>query len=448
MNATSTPSRARAEPTGAHAAADRASTGVEGLDEILGGGLTRNRVYLLEGTPGTGKTTFALQFLLEGVAARRARPLHHAVRDRRRSSRAVVALARLVARRHRRLRAGRRGEPRSGRRAVDPLPVRGRARRDDPQRHSRRSSASSRCGSSSTASPRCACSRRTRCATGARSSRSSSSSSSRSCTVLLLDDKTSEPGDLQLHSISHGVISLEQAIAASTAPSAGACASSRCAARSSSGGYHDFIIDTGRVARLPAPGRVRATARRSSSEQVGTGSSELDPLLGGGLTRGTSTLLHRPVGRRQVDDRRPLHARRRWSAASARRYFLFDEGLSTLLLRSRRLGMDVAAVRRERASCTSRQIDPAELSPGEFASLVVEAVEAGRRRVRRHRQPERATCSAMPEADASCSSSMHELLTFLNQRAVTTMLIVGQHGSWSATMRTDDRPQLPRRRGR
>ena len=66
MNVTSTPSRTRAGPTGAHAAADRASTGVEGLDEILGGGLTRSRVYLLEGTPGTGKTTFALRFLIEG----------------------------------------------------------------------------------------------------------------------------------------------------------------------------------------------------------------------------------------------------------------------------------------------------------------------------------------------------------------------------------------------
>ena len=71
MNATSTPSHARAERGVAHAAAPRASTGVEGLDEILGGGLTRNRVYLLEGTPGTGKTTFALRFLLEG--ARRGR---------------------------------------------------------------------------------------------------------------------------------------------------------------------------------------------------------------------------------------------------------------------------------------------------------------------------------------------------------------------------------------
>ena len=67
MKATSTAAGAGAAGTGAPVARDRASTGVDGLDEILGGGLTRNRVYLIEGTPGTGKTTFALRFLIEGA---------------------------------------------------------------------------------------------------------------------------------------------------------------------------------------------------------------------------------------------------------------------------------------------------------------------------------------------------------------------------------------------
>ena len=119
---------------GAAATGDRASTGVDGLDHILGGGLSRNRLYLLEGTPGTGKTTFALRFLMEGASARRARPLHHALGNRR-GARGGSRIAWLVARQHRRVRAGQRERRRSRRRAVDPLSVGGRARRDDPHAH-------------------------------------------------------------------------------------------------------------------------------------------------------------------------------------------------------------------------------------------------------------------------------------------------------------------------
>ena len=79
----------------------RVATGIEGLDNILGGGFTPDRLYLIEGDPGSGKTTLALQFLLEGARARRARAVRHALGDHARSSRAVGRVARLVAGRHR-----------------------------------------------------------------------------------------------------------------------------------------------------------------------------------------------------------------------------------------------------------------------------------------------------------------------------------------------------------
>jgi RecA-superfamily ATPases implicated in signal transduction len=212
------------------AADSRASTGVDGLDEILGGGLTRNRVYLLEGTPGTGKTTFALRFLMAG-AARGERGLYVTLSETAEELKAVVdshgwsldgidvfELADENAR-----------DPQAEQSVLYPSEVelgetiraltarieRGvparvvfdslsemRLLAQDPLRYRRQVLALKQFFAT------------------------------RSCTVLLIDDKTSEPGDLQLHSISHGVISLEQAIQEFGTERA-ACASSRCAARSS-----------------------------------------------------------------------------------------------------------------------------------------------------------------------------------------------------------------------
>ena len=192
----------------------------------------------------------------------------------------------------------------------------------------------------------------------------------RSCTVLLLDDKTSEPGDLQLHSISHGVISLEQAIQQFGTESR-RLRVVKMRGQKFQGGLHDFILDTGRVAVFP---RLVASRHRSpvDHDQVGTGSIELDLMLGGGLTRGTSTLLLGPsgVGKTTTAVHCMHAALKRGERAT---YYLFDEGMSTLLLRSRMLGMDIEPFVASGA-CHVVQIDPAELSPGEFASLVVDAV--------------------------------------------------------------------------
>ena len=124
----------------------RIQTGITGLDEILGGGLTADRLYLLEGTPGTGKTT-----LVAAVPARRASPgarraLYVTLSETRRRAAGGGRHARLVARRHRALRARQRARPRPRQRAVDPAPVRGRARRDRPRGHRARRRARARPG--------------------------------------------------------------------------------------------------------------------------------------------------------------------------------------------------------------------------------------------------------------------------------------------------------------
>jgi circadian clock protein KaiC len=241
--------------------------------------------------------------------------------------------------------------------------------------------------------------------------------------VVLLDDQTSEPGDLQLHSISHGVISLEQAIQQFGTESR-RLRVVKMRGQKFQGGLHDFILDTGRVAVFP---RLVASRHRApvGHDQVGTGSTQLDQMLGGGLTRGTSTLLLGPsgVGKTTTAVHCMHAALQRGERAT---YYLFDEGLSTLLLRSRMLRMDIEPFVASGA-CNVVQIDPAELSPGEFASLVVDAVDKGGSSFVAI-DSLNAYLQAMP-GQTFLLLHMHELLTFLNHRAVTTLLIVGQHGS-------------------
>ena len=254
--------------------------------------------------------------------------------------------------------------------------------------------------------------------------------SARECTVLLLDDKTSEPGDLQLHSLSHGVISLEQAIQEFGTESR-RLRVVKMRGHKFQGGLHDFILDTGRVAVFP---RLVASQHRTPlvHEQVSTGSPRLDEMLGGGLSRGTSTLLLGPSGVGKTTT--AVHCMHAALARGERAtYYLFDEGLSSLLLRSKLLGMDIAPYV-ESGACRVVQVDPAELSTGEFASLVVGAVkDDGASFVAIDSL--NAYLQAMP-GQSFLLLHMHELLTFLNHRAVTTMLIVGQHGSLG-DVRTD-----------
>ena len=409
-------------------AAALASTGVDGLDAILGGGLTRDRIYLLEGTPGTGKTTFGLRFLIAG-AERGERGLYVTLSETAEELNAVVRshhwsldgidVFELVDETAR--------DPEAEQSILYPSEVElgetirnltARVDHDPPMRVVFDSLSELRLLARDPLRYR------------RQVLALKQFFAARACTVLLVDDKTSDPGDLQLHSISHGVISLEQAIQ-DYGTETRRLRVVKMRGQKFQGGLHDFTLDTGRIAVFP---RLVASRHRAEvvHEQVGSGSAELDQMLGGGLTRGTSTLLIGPsgVGKTTTAVCCMHAALQRGERAT---YYLFDEGLSTLLLRSKLLHMDIEPFVRSGA-CRIAQIDPAELSPGEFASMVVAAVKDGESSFVVI-DSLNAYLQAMP-GQTFLLLHMHELLTFLNHRSVTTMLVVGEHGS-VGDMRTD-----------
>lgn len=409
--------RGRDEPAGGA----RVSTGVAGLDAILGGGLTSHRVYLLEGTPGTGKTTFALRFLLEGVA-QGERGLYITLSESSVELRAVVASH---------------GWSLDG---IDVFELLDEAGRDPDAEQSIlypsevelgetigkitaqiEQSAPSRIVFDSLSEMRLLAQDPLRYRRQVLALKQFFST--RSCTVLLVDDKTSAPGDLQLHSICHGVISLEQCVEEYGTESR-RLRVIKMRGQKYQGGKHDFLLDTGRVAVFP---RLVASQHRPmhSQEQVSTGTATLDTILGGGLTRGTSTLLIGPTG---VGKTTTAVSCMRAALLRGERtvLYLFDEGLPTLLLRSRKLGLDLDPFLAT-GQCRIASVDPAELSTGEFSSLLIDAVKR-----------DGASFVAIDSLNAYLQAMpgrsflmlhMHELLTFLNHQGVTTMLVVGQHGA-------------------
>ena len=398
----------------------RVSLGVSGLDDILGGGVTGDRVYLIEGTPGTGKTTLSLQFLLEGVK-RGETGLYITLSETKAELNAVAAthgwsldeisLFELV---------NETGlNPESEQTILHPSDIElGETTREvmkqvDELRPSR-------VVFDSLSEMRLLAQNPLRYRRQILALKQFFSS--RQCTVLMLDDRTSDPSDLQLHSIAHGVISLEQS------PRDFGAERRRVRIVKMRGlkfraGYHDFILDKGGLSVFP---RLVASEHQLdfSDEFNSTGSKELDALLGGGLTPGTNTLLIGPsgVGKTTTAVRCMLAALDRGAKAT---YYLFDEGLKTLLKRSLALGMDLRPHIKSGA-LNIQQVDPAELSPGEFSS---------RARVEVEKKGSRFLCidslnaylQSMP-GEQYLLLQMHEMLSYLNQSGVTTLLILGQHG--------------------
>lgn len=399
---------------------ERVSTGVGGLDSILGGGLTPSRMYLLEGSPGTGKTTFALRFLMSGTQ-RDESGLYITLSETASELRAVadshrwsmtgidvfelvdsIALAPEIEQSILHPSEVELGETIKAvtqeierinptRVVFDSLSEM-RLLAQDPLRYRRQILALKHFFSG------------------------------RECTVLLLDDKTSDPTDLQLHSISHGVINLDHV------PQLFGAERRRLRVVKMrgikfEGGYHDFSLDTGKVEVFP---RLKAAAHHADfdSRPETTGSAELDETLGGGLVRGTNTLLLGPagVGKTSTAVRCMVAALARGQRAV---YYLFDEGLATLLIRSRDLGMDLEPYL-DSGLLTVEQIDPASLSPGEFAFKVMTAVKEGGASFMAI-DSLNAYLLAMPE-QSFLLLHMHELISFLNQQGVITLLVVGQHG--------------------
>jgi circadian clock protein KaiC len=397
-----------------------ASTGITGLDDILGGGLTPERLYLVEGTPGTGKTTLGLGFLLAGARAGET-GLYLTLAE-------TAVELHAVAKTH-----GWWLDPIT---VFEMVPADGLA--DDQEQtllHPSEVELGETIRAIMAKVDEC---RPTRVVIDSLSElRLLAQSairyrrqilalkhffSTRACTVLVLDDKSAAGSDLQLHSIAHGVVALEQILSGFGAQRRRLHVVKMRGMRFR-GGYHDFQIERGGLQVYP---RLVAAEHGAgyADDAVSTGLPALDALLGGGLVPGTATLLSGPagVGKTTTTIQCMVAALQRGEKAH---YFLFDERLPTLLKRSSTLGMDLQPFI-DNGQLTIRAIDPAELSPGEFAGAVQVAVEEeGARFI--VIDSLNAYLQSMPN-EQFLVLQMHELLSYLGQFGVVTMLILGMHG--------------------
>lgn len=399
----------------------RVSTGSRGLDDILGGGLDASRTYLIEGQPGTGKTTIAIQFLLAG-RDRGERVLYVTMSETQRE-------LLLVAERH--------GWSLDG---VDIFELSAADGVLDPEMELTVLSPAETELSETTQQilDKVSAIGATRVVIDSLSELRLLAQNSlryrrqvlalkhyfakRECTVLLLDDLTSRDADLQLHSISHGVILLEQ-LAIDYGSQRRRLRVEKMRGIDFRGGFHDFTIRKGGLEIYP-----RLVASEHHTDFVGSftpsGNADLDRLLGGGLERGTNALLigAAGVGKSSVALTYVVTAAARGEKAV---FFAFDEGRGTLEARAKTIGLDIQKPVNEKL-LRFRQIDPAEMSPGEFAALVREAVERDKARIVVI-DSLNGYLNAMPDG-RFLILQMHELLSYLGQQGVLTILVLAQHG--------------------
>ncbi len=402
--------------------AGKARTGIEGLDDILSGGLSRGHVFLLEGEPGAGKTTVALQFLLEG-AARGERGLYITLSETESELREgaashgwtlgpeieVFELAppeSLMNEEHKQsLLYSSDLELSETTQAIFAAVARSK-----PQRVVLDSLSEIRLLAQSSLRYR-----RQILAIKYYFARSGT-------TVLLLDDLTADALDKTVHSVVHGVVRLEQ-----LAPAYGAerrrLRIVKYRGQRYRGGFHDFTIATGGVNVFPrlvsAEHRSRIDRRRVTSDVQG-----IDDLLGGGIDGGSSTLILGPAGtgKSLIAILFILAAVKRGEKAAM---FVFDEELGLLFARLKPIGIDLEQLVAE-GSLHIEQVDAAELSPGEFAHRVRMRVDSDDIKtvlidsINGYQ-------AAMPE-ESALILHMHELLQYLNRRGAATFMTVAQHG--------------------
>jgi circadian clock protein KaiC len=405
-----------------------ARTGVDGLDDVLAGGLTRNRLFLIEGVPGSGKTTLALQYLMAGVAdgecvlyvtlSETEAELHAAAASHGWSLEGLHILelmpseaelepdqqntmfhpseVELAATTRRVLDEIDRLKP--SRIVLDSLSEL-RLLAGGPLRYRRQILALKQ------------------------------SFTTRQCTVVLLDDMTSTDQDLQMQSIVHGVIRLEQ-----LAPEYGGERRRLRVVKyrgvAFRGGLHDYVIRRGGLEVFPR--LVAAEHRQTASRSIlQSGIPQLDSLLGGGLDAGSSTLLVGAPGTGKTTLSASFVA-----AAAARgeraAIFMFDESPQTLVDRCESLQVPLKKALTA-GLVTIQQVDPAELTPGEFTYDIRKAVAAGAKLI--VIDSLNGYLNSMPE-ERYLTIQLHELLSYLGQLGVATIMIGAQHGVIGTQMKS------------
>jgi circadian clock protein KaiC len=402
-------------------AQERAATGIEGLDEVLEGGLTRSRIYLVQGSPGSGKTTLALQFLLQG-AARGENTLYltlsettdelNAVADSHGWSLDGVEIHELESARGMM-------EPEQEYTVFHPAEVElgetirmiwGLVESLQPARVAIDSLSELRLIALNPLRYRRQILALKQFFKG------------RNCTVLLLDDAGEGSPDMHLASIAHGVIALDHR-AGDYGPVRRRLIVEKMRGQSYAEGYHDFAIRHGGIRVYP---RLVAqdAARAKRGETLASGIEELDALTGGGLEMGSSVLFLGPsgAGKSVLATQYTLAAVQRGLRAAA---YLFEESVDGFLNRAHLLSLDLDEEVDDR-HLTIERVVPAMLSADEFTSRVRRAVEEDGARVVLI-DSMTALFSSMPN-DAALLMRTHELLTYLSQKGVLTLLTLAQHG--------------------
>ncbi len=399
----------------------KVTTGIAGLDDILGGGFPASRLYLIQGEPGSGKTTLALQFLLAGIQAGE-KALYITLSETREEILEVAGshgwsldgleiiemsaieeqlavsaqntlfhASEIELKETTKLLLEAVDRVKPTRVAFDSLSEL-RLLSQDPLRYRRQILAFKQYFAG------------------------------RNCTTLLLDDCSDAESDSHVASLAHGVLLLQQ-----LAPEYGAARRrltvQKVRGSTYRGGYHDYVIETGGIAVFP---RLIAAEHHTHfvDENLSSGIPELDALLGGGLACGTCTLFSGPPGsgKSNIALAFATEAARKGQKAAI---YTFDESLPVLFARAAGLRLGLAPLVKKGA-VTVTQIDPAELSPGELTSRIRRAVEEEGVKVV-YIDSLNGYLHSMGE-ERYVNLQLHELITYLNQQGVATMLVIAPSG--------------------
>jgi len=400
---------------------ERCCTGLEGLDAITGGGFPKNRLYLVQGPPGVGKTTLALQFLQEG--ARQGEKGLYITLSETKEEIESIALSHewslnnisffelsAVEERLKDSTSNTFFHPSEIELDLTTKALVEEVERVEPARLVFDSLSEMRMLAETPLRYRRQILQLKQFFAG------------RKCTVLMLDDCTSGIKDLQIESIAHGVLSLS-----SFSPTYGISRRQiniqKIRGVKFHEGNHDLILEKGGMIIFP---RLVAADHHTDfvQEHFPSGLKELDALLGGGLDRGTSNMFMGPpgTGKSTLAIKFALEAVKRGEKVLM---FIFDETLSTLISRASNLGMSLNKYI-ESGNIVIEQINPAEISPGEMAFKIRQAVSKNETRMVII-DSINGYLNAMPK-EHYLALQLHELLAYLNQQGVITIMVLAQQG--------------------